>query len=120
MTQHNGFKSQVFDFLQQQAESVGDPAVWRLGKLIRDAVAEFRDAGGANENAFSVDAEFVAGDFSVKVDFRENYNFTVMYQTDTDNETVDKIFHGDPDANDEVRRMAALMLSEGWVAGYAK
>ncbi|MFY4695322.1 hypothetical protein [Burkholderia glumae] len=53
-------------------------------------------------------------------EFRENHNFTVMYQADTDNQIVEKIFQGDPAANDEVRRLAALMLAEGWVEGYAK
>ncbi|MCM2485699.1 hypothetical protein [Burkholderia glumae] len=120
MEQKKSFSSQILDFVQQQEESMGSPAAWRLGKLIRDAVADFRESGGINENAFCIDAKFEDGEFLVKVAFRENHNFTVMYQADTDNQIVEKIFQGDPAANDEVRRLAALMLAEGWIEGYAK
>ena len=84
-----------------------------LATAIKTAIKEFKEAGGINENAFSVDAVLEDGEFKARVSFCENDSMTIMYQTDSDNDTVQSIF--DLTNDDEIQRLASLMLSENWV-----
>lgn len=81
-----------------------------LASAIKTAIREY---AGSNENAFSVDAVYEHGEYKARVAFCEDESMTIMYQTDSDNETVQSLFDGTND--DEIERIASLMLSEKWV-----
>lgn len=81
-----------------------------LASAIKAAIREFV---GPNDNAFSVDAIFEDGEYKARVAFCEDSTMTIMYQTDSDNETVQSLFDGTND--NEIERLASLMLSEKWV-----
>lgn len=69
-----------------------------------------------NENAFSINAQYEDGEFYVQCSFSEDNSMTIMYGDDSDNETVESLFNlKNPK---ELRRIASLMLREGWVLGF--
>ena len=111
-------QSQISNFIKQQMESNEALPSQQLAFEIRRSIKEYRRNGGGNLNALSVDAKFEDGKFYAKCSFSEDYNMTVMYQQDTDNDTVSDLFNGNND--NELRRLAALMRSEGWVEGYTE
>jgi hypothetical protein len=111
--------SEASDFAASEFANVEDQKAGLLAFRFHEKVAALRSAGEANGNALSLDATYENGDFVVRVSFSENYAMTVIYCRDANNETVGAIYDDSPDAGPMLIRLAALMLSNGWVSGYA-
>ncbi|MFC0708814.1 hypothetical protein ACFSVK_19475 [Azorhizophilus paspali] len=118
MSRKSEFKDTLGDFIAGQIANTNSPQAAMLTAAIKREIERQREAGIENENALSLDARYEDGDFEVRVAFREDYTMTVMYAEDTDNVTVGAIYLGLVEADDELCRLAGLMLSEGWVKGY--
>ena len=112
----NDLRELIADFIFGQIANTDSPQAAALATKIKEEIKQFKEDGGENENAFSVDAQYEDGDFVVQCDFTKNTNMIVMYEPDTDNETVQSLFELQND--EELCRLAGLMLSEGWVEGY--
>lgn len=108
----------IKSFISDQIFNAESEQSARLAYAIREAIKAFKESGGENENAFSVDAQYENGEFSAQCDFNENFNMTIMLHEDTDNKTVDSLFNLENDK--ELCRMAGLILSEGWVEGWVE
>ena len=106
----------IADFIAGQNANTDSPQAAALAAKIKEEIKQFIENGGENENAFSVDAQYEDGIFSAQCDFTKNTNMIVMYEPETDNETVQSLF--DLRNDEELSRIAGLMLSEGWVKGY--
>lgn len=109
-------KNTIQDFIIGQTTNAESEQAAKLAFAIREAITQFKENGGENENAFSVDAQYEDGVFTAQCAFYEDYNMTVMYSEDTDDNTVESLF--DLQGEKELCRLAGLMLSEGWVSGY--
>lgn len=106
----------IQEFIVGQIANAGSPQAAQLAFQIRQAIQEYKENGGENENSFSVDAQYNEGEFTAQVNFAEDHQMTIMYGEDTSNETVASLF--DCSNEQELCRLAGLMLSEGWVEGY--
>ncbi|MGV6475555.1 hypothetical protein [Azotobacter beijerinckii] len=118
MSRKSEFKDSIGDFIAGQIANTNSPQAARLAAAFKREIERQREEGIENENALSLDARYEEGDFVVRVAFHEDYTMTVMYGKDTDNVTVGALYLGLDEADDELCRMAGLMLSEGWVEGY--
>lgn len=85
----------------------------KIASAIKQAITKYKQSGGLNENGFSVDVWHDCSEYRARVGFCEDSSMTIMYQIDTDNETVKSLF--DERNDDEIERIASLMLSEKWV-----
>ncbi|RMG71283.1 MAG: hypothetical protein D6711_15610 [Chloroflexi bacterium] len=106
----------IKDFIIGQIANTESAQAARLAHAIKKAISEYKEAGGENGKAFSVNAQYVEGEFNAQCSFEENFEMTVLYCEDTDNDTVSSIYELQND--EELCRLAGLMLSEGWVSGY--
>ncbi|EXU75335.1 hypothetical protein ABW286_05235 [Erwinia papayae] len=109
-------KSNIQDLIIGQIADAESEQAANLAFAIREAIAEYKDNGGDNENSFSVDAKYNDGEFNAQCSFSEDMSMTVMYYVGTDNETVQSLFNLQNEK--ELCRIAGLMLSEGWVSGF--
>lgn len=109
-TNTQSFHTQIEQLINEQERITNSDQCKALATAIKTAIREY---AGANENAFSVDAVYEDGEFRARVAFCEDSTMTIMYQTDSDNETVQSLFDGNND--DKIERIASLMLSEKWV-----
>lgn len=112
-------KSTIADFIAGQIANAESPLSVKLAMAMRTAIAEARESGAENCNAFSVDAIFEDGEFIVAVAFTEDRRKTILYEENTD-AVVNSLWLGLPEADEELARLAGLMLSEGWVSGYSE
>lgn len=115
-TQNETVVDTIRDYVAGQLANAESVQAAQLAAAIREAIVKYVDNGGENGGAFSVDAQYDAGLFSVQLDFAEDYSLTVLYQTGTDSGTVASLYNGSND--DELCRLAGLVLSEGWVEGF--
>lgn len=120
MTYKETFESAVRDFIAGQAANADSPQAARLAYLFKTEIRRLREAREENQHALSLDAKYENGEFQARAAFREDYTMTILYKTDSDNATVDAIYSGLPEADNELCRLAGLMLSEGWVEGYVE
>ncbi|EFR6141912.1 hypothetical protein HYK36_004299 [Salmonella enterica] len=104
------------DFIIGQIANAESEQATKLAFAIREAIKTFKENGGNNHNSFSVDAQYNDGEFNAQCTFSENISMTVMYYEGTDNNTVQSLFNLQND--EELCRMAGLMLTEGWVLGF--
>lgn len=104
------------DFVIGQIANAGSEQAAQLAFAIREAIVEYKENGEENKTGFSVDAQFDDGEFSAECSFYADLEMTVMYYEDSDNETVGSLFNLKND--EELCRLAGLMLSEGWVSGF--
>ncbi len=111
-------KAKINDFIIGQIANAESPQAAKLALAIRDAIRQYKEAGGENHHAFSVGARYEDGEFVADVDFDESNEKIIMYYAHTDDETVDALYECGPEAEHELARLAGLMLSEGWVDGY--
>ena len=100
----------------QFLDTTSDQSI-KLASAIRESIQAFKENGGENKNAFSVDAQYEYGEFIAQCDFSENLNMTIMYCEDGDNEAVASLFNLQDEF--ELCSLAGLMLSEGWVQGFS-
>lgn len=106
----------IQDFIIGQFANAESEQAAKLAFAICNAIKEFKENDGENENAFSVDAQYENGEFTAQCAFSENMSMTVMYYENTDNDTVASLY--DLHNEKELCRLAGLMLSEGWVSGF--
>ena len=85
----------------------------KLTKAIRESIIEYKENGGLNENAFSLNARIENDTIIAECSFNEDYNMTIMYGTNTDNDTVASLYH--LQNNDEMERLAFVMLDNEWI-----
>lgn len=109
-------KNTMQDFIFGQIFNADSEQAALLAHAIRESIKEYKDNNGENENGFSVDAQYEDGKFIARCTFSEDYNMTVMYYTEGNDEVVASLFNLQNE--NELCRLAGLMLSEGWVAGY--
>lgn len=109
-------KSTIQDFIIGQIANAESEQAVMLAFAIREAISEYKENGGDNENSFSVDANYNDGEFNAQCSFSEDMSMTVMYYEGTDNQTVESLFNLQNEK--ELCRLAGLMLSEGWVSGF--
>lgn len=109
-TNTQSFVTQIEQLINEQERITSSDECKALATAIKTAIREY---AGPNENVFSVDAIFEDGEYKARVAFCEDESMTIIYQTDSDNETVQSLFDGTND--DEIERLASLMLSEKWV-----
>jgi hypothetical protein len=109
-------KNTIEDFIIGQIANADSEQAAKLALAIGEAITEFRENGGENENSFSVDAEYDGGGFTARCAFSEDVSMTIMYHEDTDNKTVASLFNLQNEK--ELCRLAGLMLGEGWVSGF--
>ncbi|MDH0423659.1 hypothetical protein [Delftia tsuruhatensis] len=113
----NEFGREIRDFLVAQEANASSPLAAKLALALREAIRAYREDGNDSRNAFSADASYSAGEFDVAVSFKEDSRMTILYHEDTD-PIVQSLWLGLPEAEEELARLAGLMLSEGWVEGY--
>ena len=113
----NEFSREIRDFLAAQEANATSPLTAKLALALREAIRAYREEAGDSRNAFSADATYSAGQFDVRVSFKEDAGMTILYHEDTD-AIVQSLWLGLPEADEELARLAGLMLSEGWVGGY--
>lgn len=106
----------IGEFIAGQIANQNSPQAAALACAMTQAIIEYKARGGDNENGFSANAFYEDGVFTAKVSFYENYNMTVLFGEDTDNEMVAELY--ELRGKEELARLAGLMLSEGWVEGY--
>jgi len=109
-------RDSIDDFIIGQLVNEESEQAAKLASAIRESIQTYQANGGTNENAFSVDAQYEDGEFQAECTFTEETRLIVMYWRDTDNATVESLFNLENDQ--ELCRLAGLMLSEGWVKGY--
>ncbi|WP_124625753.1 hypothetical protein [Burkholderia sp. Bp9012] len=120
MSHGDELKSAIADFVAGQIANASSTQAARLAHAFKAEIRRLREDGVENEHALSLDAKYEDGEFTVRVAFNENYTMTVMYQASSDDATVGAIYLGLAEADDELCRLAGLMLSEGWVKGYSE
>ncbi len=120
MDEKDKLKAVIEDFIAGQIANAESPQAARLAYAIREAIREYKAEGGENEDAFSVDAFYdpEEREFRARVSFSERPDMIIMYQEHTDSDMVRALYNEDPKAEEELCRLAGLMLSEGWVEGY--
>lgn len=106
----------VEDFIKGQKANAESDQSAKLAYAIREAIIEYKESGEENENGFSVSAQYNDGEFSAECSFCSDTDMTVMYCENSDNKTVESLFNLKND--EELCRLAGLMLSEGWVSGF--
>ncbi|MGC6233430.1 hypothetical protein VU677_22080 [Hafnia paralvei] len=109
-------KDTIQDFIIGQIANEESEQAAKLAFAIREAIKEYKENAGYNKNSFSVDAQYEHGEFNAQCSFSEDSTMTVMYYEDTDNITVNSLFNLQNEK--ELRRLAGLMLSQGWVSGF--
>lgn len=120
MNRENEFQSAAGDFIAGQLANAASPQAAQLAHAILEAITTCKADGGENAGAFSVDAGYENGEFTATVSFHEDSRLTIMYGEGTDPVTVGALYMQLPEVEPELCRMAGLMLSEGWVAGYSE
>ena len=115
-SRQNELKNEIGGFIAAQIANAESPQAALLANAIKKAIIEFKEDGGENEGAFSVNATYEDGSFEAEVDFKPNYNMTVMYEDEV--ESVSRLYALTWD--EELCRLAGLMISEGWVEGGAQ
>ncbi|EPL2117093.1 TPA: hypothetical protein MCU09_005651 [Klebsiella pneumoniae] len=109
-------KNTIQDFIIGQMANAESEQAAKLAFAIREAITEYKENGGDNENSFSVDAKYENGEFKAQCSFSEDMTMTVMYYEGSDNEVVKSLFNLQNES--ELCRLAGLMLSNGWVSGF--
>ncbi|MCO7246381.1 hypothetical protein [Halomonas sp. Mc5H-6] len=112
-SRQNELQNEIGGFIAGQIANAESPQAAKLAYAIKKAIVEFKEEGGENEGSFSVNSTYEDGDFEAEVDFKPNYNMTVMYEDEV--ETVSRLYALTWD--EELCRLAGLMISEGWVEG---
>ena len=125
MFEKNQISEAIGAFVSDEIANANSDAATKLAAKLRQAVADFREDQaptfidcGVPLNAFSCDASWGNGEFRAQVSFVEDDGMTIMYRAGSDDVTVQAIWDGR--ADDELCRLAGLMLTEGWVAGWSE
>lgn len=123
MSEKTQIAESISAFIADEMSNANSDAATKLAAKLRQAVTEFRDEKaplyadlGLPFNAFSCDAVWADGTFSARVSFIDDDGMTIMYRAGSDDVTVQAIWDGRGD--DELCRLAGLMLTEGWVEGW--
>jgi hypothetical protein len=106
----------ISDFIIGQIANAESPQAAQLAAAMRDAIIEYKENGGENENAFAVEAEYEDGEFSARCTFTEHANYLIMYYEGTDDAQVESLFNMTDDT--ELCRLAGMMLTQGLVPGF--
>ncbi|MCD0280444.1 hypothetical protein JWH04_16160 [Xanthomonas melonis] len=120
MNRKHEFQSSIGDFIAGQLVNTDSQQAAQLAHAIREAITTYKADGGENAGAFSADASYEDGEFTATVSFHEDSRLTIMYVEGTDPVTVGALYQQLPEVESELCRIAGLMLSEGWVAGYSE
>lgn len=86
----------------------------KIASAIKQAITKYKQSGGLNENGFSVDVWRDCSEYRARVGFCEDSSMTIMYQIDTDNETVKSLF--DERNDDEISRVSAILWTNNFLS----
>ena len=86
----------------------------KLSTAIRIAIDDYKEQGGDNHHAFSVNARFEEGGFLAECDFDRNHTMTIMYEEDAALE-VTKLFENTEDSDEILSHLAGIMFEYNFV-----
>jgi hypothetical protein len=98
------------------ASSYDDSQLSIVANAIKGAIVEYKNAGGENYGAFSVNVYYDEDDnaYSAECDFADDYNMTIMYYSNSGCvDDVDNLYNLKSD--EVIEEMARVIVGENWI-----
>lgn len=110
-------KQTISDFIRDQVTQTESVLAANLAYQIKKSIIEYKEEGGENLGAFSVDAKYEDGNFVTRVAFYEDYDMSIIMFEGSDPDGVAQIYKCLPETDSTLCRIAAIMLDEGFIPG---